>query len=452
MGPGTPWTHRAHDAARQAEVIEKLQFVAIQLDKVGRFDETRRRIDETARAVVQALLHEFETADGDEAAMTACARTLYRFYPDAHAQCAEQYMEHQLLLQCGEGSPGDPAQFAEDTRENDFFEEMETVAERFAKRSAAIFSGPERLQSKLAPRLFRLPIRNFVIQQLSIEAGFLARLQRLYRLCSNLAVRLLTRFPAPGVSPPGSIAAPAVVKMLRGADGVFEDYLGPAYINTELGSLALLHSQAIAAAGEEDDRVLARFIPEHVGEEGRRASLRRGSIPPALTLKWATSVTGALPDDAAFICQDAALAMLHENKQAVERCVELLGPTHRPDAAASCFRVLLENLCVNYVQRLLEQLALKAKRSASIRPNGALLRAVRLLPAFPLGQPQRELIPCARSVRRIRLCIWCRSTFGTTFCPRCASRPPPAKPPWPSRTPSFRGRCAARPSPQPWPR
>ena len=99
MGPGTPWTHRAHDAARQAEVIEKLQFVAIQLDKVGRFDDTRRRIDETARAVVQALLHEFETADGDEAVDGAWAPRLRwrradrpRF--DHHApSCGDFYAE-----------------------------------------------------------------------------------------------------------------------------------------------------------------------------------------------------------------------------------------------------------------------------------------------------------------------------------------------------------------------
>eukprot|EP01137_Pigoraptor_chileana_P007384 Opistho-2@52905 len=343
---------RVHEAA---DVIQKLNVIAQELGGGDRYARARLRIEQKCSEIETAVMQMFVNARemGDVKAMRECANTLYSF--KGYSTCVDTYVNlHRFFKGTDGGGGGTGPMGRRTTNTADMFSDIVDACHKEYETIRAVFGNPAAVMAQFVQRVFEQSIQHHVelVMQEALatdKRAYLTQLNKLYEktleLTSSLSALDLGQDPN---------------LLSKLVDAVFCGYLGN-YILYEEAFLQEAYSASAKSyydslghakrpAGPNRNLGLFQRVMKAANQPPESPALGgRGGLGSASA--------SSLPKDSeteTFLSIELALTMIHENREAISRCVRMSDPSELAGNMQRVFDRLLEHLCVEHVNYALD--------------------------------------------------------------------------------------------------
>ncbi|XP_028855877.1 exocyst complex component 5 [Denticeps clupeoides] len=305
-----------------ADIIQKLHLIAQELP-FDRFADVKAKIASKYHDLERQLIQEFTSAQrrGEIGRMREVAAVLLHFKGYAH--CVDVYIK-----QCQEGA----------FMCNDVFQDTASLCQRVSKQVGEVFCSPETVMAKLIQSIFENKLHAHVKEKLdearqSDVEQYLINLYDLYSRTTLLTAQLIEF----------NLGTDKQTFLSKLTKNIFSSYL-ESYIDMErqyLQNRSAMILQRFYDSKHHQKRPVGTGSIQELKERIRQ----RTNLPlgPSIETHGET-----------FLSQVVVVNLLQETRHAFERCHKLSDPADLPKNAFSIFLLLVEHLCVDYIDYALE--------------------------------------------------------------------------------------------------
>uniref|UniRef100_A0AAY4A8Y8 Exocyst complex component 5 n=1 Tax=Denticeps clupeoides TaxID=299321 RepID=A0AAY4A8Y8_9TELE len=313
---------RSNQIQEAADIIQKLHLIAQELP-FDRFADVKAKIASKYHDLERQLIQEFTSAQrrGEIGRMREVAAVLLHFKGYAH--CVDVYIK-----QCQEGA----------FMCNDVFQDTASLCQRVSKQVGEVFCSPETVMAKLIQSIFENKLHAHVKEKLdearqSDVEQYLINLYDLYSRTTLLTAQLIEF----------NLGTDKQTFLSKLTKNIFSSYL-ESYIDMErqyLQNRSAMILQRFYDSKHHQKRPVGTGSIQELKERIRQ----RTNLPlgPSIETHGET-----------FLSQVVVVNLLQETRHAFERCHKLSDPADLPKNAFSIFLLLVEHLCVDYIDYALE--------------------------------------------------------------------------------------------------
>ncbi|ESO10015.1 hypothetical protein HELRODRAFT_109389 [Helobdella robusta] len=308
-----------------ADVIQKLYLIIQELPPSDKFSAASTRIHNKYNEIEGHLIDDFKKAynHGDLEGMKNILKTLSHF--KGYSDCINIFIEESQ---------------AELKMDPTIFEKVPPLCEKVNQTVFEVFAHPESVMDKFMLDVYQGKLQKYLSSQLSSKADmdrYMKELHSLYGRTVNLSSLLsVANYGS------GTVALDKVTK------SIFNFYLDT-YTNDEKMHLK-----------NRCETILARFYESknHQKKNIQSSGLQelRRDIQTAITSRTNINLGISIENygGETFLAQEVAINILQEFKVALKRCQILSSKNDVSDNAAKIFEMLVQYLCVEYINYAVE--------------------------------------------------------------------------------------------------
>ncbi|XP_072023600.1 exocyst complex component 5-like isoform X2 [Amphiura filiformis] len=308
-----------------ADIIQKLQLISQELPQ-GQFDKPKKKIQDKYNQIEDELISDFRQAfkQWDPVRMREVAGMLLHF--KGYNRCVDAFIEESQM----------------NTRIiTDVYEDLIPLCRKVNSQVHEVFSSPESVMGKFVLNLYHEKLQKYISDKLGNQEDmevFLRNLHDLYQRTGRLTTALSEY----------KLGSDAHL-LNRLTKHIFGRYLDM-YIEYEIQHLKDKMSENLKAYYDSlghNKRASHHQGGLHDLQNKLRTIQQKGNInigPSAPLVDYGGET---------FLSQEIALNLLHESKQAFNRC-QLLSQSNQAENAAIIFDTLVDYLCSEHIDYALE--------------------------------------------------------------------------------------------------